>query len=164
MDFNLYTNKMKVFSIIMLNILIYVACCLIVISFIAGLAFCTTFSSTINILKTIEVIKGTGANPDCIMYDSFSKKIFTFNGRSNSSSVIDTKTNKVVATIPLDGKPEFAATDGKGNIFVNIEDKSVINVIDAKNFKVIQHWSIAPGEEPSGLALDNETHRLFNFD
>ena len=113
-------------------------------------------------LKTIEVIKGTGANPDCIMYDSFSKKIFTFNGRSNSSSVIDTKTNKVVATIPLDGKPEFAATDGKGNIFVNIEDKSVINVIDAKNFKVIQHWSIAPGEEPSGLALDNETHRLFS--
>ena len=65
-------------------------------------------------LKPIEVIKVTGANPDCIIYDAFSKKIFTFNGRSNNASVIDIKTNKVVATITLDGKPEFAATDGKG--------------------------------------------------
>ncbi len=113
-------------------------------------------------LKTIEVVKVTGANPDCIMFDPFSKKILTFNGRSNNASVIDTKTNKVVATIPLDGKPEFAAADGKGNVFVNIEDKSVINVISTKDFMVIQHWPIAPGEEPSGIALDNETHRLFS--
>ena len=113
-------------------------------------------------LKPIEVVKVTGANPDCITFDSFSKKVFTFNGRSNNASVIDIKTNKVVATIPLEGKPEFAATDGKGNVFVNIEDKSVINVISSKDFKVINRWSIAPGEEPSGLALDNETHRLFS--
>jgi YVTN family beta-propeller protein len=114
-------------------------------------------------LKTLEIIKITGANPDCIMYDPFSKTIFTFNGRSFNASVIDTKSNKVVATIPLDGKPEFAATDGKGNVFVNIENKiGVIDVINTKDFKVIQHWSIAPGEEPSGLALDNETHRLFS--
>lgn len=113
-------------------------------------------------LKTVEIIKGTGANPDCIMFDSFSGKIFTFNGRSSNASVIDIKTNKVVATIPLDGKPEFAATDGKGNIFVNIEDKSAINVINAKDFKLNHSWSIAPGEEPSGIALDNETHRLFS--
>ena len=113
-------------------------------------------------LKPIETIKVSGANPDCIMFDSFSGKIFTFNGRSSNASVIDTKNNKVVATIPLDGKPEFAASDGKGNIFVNIEDKSVINVISAKDFKVIHQWPIAPGEEPSGLALDNETHRLFS--
>ncbi len=114
-------------------------------------------------LKTIEKIKVTGANPDCITYDPFSKTIFTFNGRSSNASVIDVKTNKVVATIPLDGKPEFAATDGKGNVFVNIENKiGVIDVINTKDFKVIQHWSIAPGEEPSGLALDNETHRLFS--
>jgi len=114
-------------------------------------------------LKPIEKIKVTGANPDCIMYDAFSKTVFTFNGRSSNASVIDTKNNKVVATIPLDGKPEFAATDGKGNVFVNIENKSgVIDVINTKDFKVIQHWSIAPGEEPSGLALDNETHRLFS--
>ena len=114
-------------------------------------------------LKVIERIKITGANPDCIMFDPFSKTIFTFNGRSSNASVIDVKTNKVVATIPLDGKPEFAATDGKGNVFVNIENKiGVIDVINTKDFKVTQHWSIAPGEEPSGLALDNETHRLFS--
>ena len=113
-------------------------------------------------LKPVQIVKVTGANPDCIMFDSFSQKIFTFNGRSSNASVIDIKNNKVVATIPLDGKPEFAASDGKGNIFVNIEDKSVINVINTKDFKVIHHWSIAPGEEPSGLALDNETHRLFS--
>jgi YVTN family beta-propeller protein len=113
-------------------------------------------------LKPIETIKVTGANPDCIMFDSFSGKIFTFNGRSSNATVIDTKNNKVVATIPLDGKPEFAASDGKGSIFVNIEDKSVINVISTKEYKVIHSWPIAPGEEPSGLALDNETHRLFS--
>ena len=113
-------------------------------------------------LKPLETIKGTGANPDCIMFDTFSKKIFTFNGRSSNASVIDIKTNKIVATIPLDGKPEFAVADGIGNIFVNIEDKNVINVISSKNFKVINRWSIAPGEEPSGLALDSETHRLFS--
>ena len=113
-------------------------------------------------LKPIETIKVTGANPDCIMFDSFSGKIFTFNGRSSNATVIDSKNNKVLATIPLDGKPEFAASDGNGNIFVNIEDKSVINVISSKEFKVIHQWPIAPGEEPSGLALDNETHRLFS--
>ncbi|MEI6679287.1 MAG: hypothetical protein WCL21_11810 [Mariniphaga sp.] len=113
-------------------------------------------------LKLLETVKGTGANPDCILFDTFSKKIFTFNGRSSNASVIDIKTNKIVATIPLDGKPEFAVADGSGNIFVNIEDKNVINVISSKNFKVINRWSIAPGDEPSGLALDSETHRLFS--
>jgi YVTN family beta-propeller protein len=112
--------------------------------------------------KVITTIKGTGANPDAILYDAFSKKVFTFNGRSSDATVIDAVNNKVVATIPLDGKPEFSATDGKGTIFVNIEDKSNINVISTKDLKVIRHWPIAPGEEPSGLALDNETHRLFS--
>jgi YVTN family beta-propeller protein len=96
------------------------------------------------------------------LYDPFSQKVFTFNGRSANATVIDAKDNKVIATIPLDGKPEFSATNGKGTIFVNIEDKSLINVISTKDLKVTQHWPIAPGEEPSGLALDNETHRLFS--
>jgi len=113
-------------------------------------------------LKPIAKFKVTGANPDCILYDSFAKKIYTFNGRSSNASVIDIRDNKVVATIPLSGKPEFAASDGKGKIYVNIEDKSTITVIDAKEYKVVQNWSIAPGEEPSGLALDNITHRLFS--
>lgn len=116
-------------------------------------------------LKTLEVITditGTGKNPDAIMYDSFTKKVFTFNGGSGDATVIDAVTNKIVATIPLDGKPEFPVSDGRGRIYVNNEDKSLITVIDARLLKVEKTWSIAPGEEPSGLALDNETHRLFS--
>jgi len=122
-------------------------------------------SVTVFNLKTLEVlahVKVTGRNPDCILYDTFSQRVFTFNGGSSNATVIDAKNNQVLGTIALDGKPEFAQTDGKGHILVNIEDKSMINVFNAMTMVVEQHWSIAPGEEPSGLALDNETHRLFS--
>ncbi|MCX6221206.1 MAG: YncE family protein [Bacteroidia bacterium] len=122
-------------------------------------------SVTVFDLKTLEVtgkIKGTGKNPDALLYDSFSQKLFTFNGGSATATVIDPKENKIIATIRLDGKPEFPASDGKGKIFVNIEDKSEISEINATTLKVDRSWSISPGEEPSGLALDNETHRLFS--
>jgi YVTN family beta-propeller protein len=122
-------------------------------------------SVTVFNLKTLAVItkiKVTGKNPDAILFDPFSQKVFTFNGGSSNATVIDAKDNKVVATITLDGKPEFPATDGKGTIFVNIEDKSKISVIDAKTLKVTKSWSIAPGEEPSGLALNSQSHRLFS--
>ena len=115
-------------------------------------------------LKTLALItdvKVTGENPDAIMYDQYSKKVFVFNGRTSNATVIDATTNAVVGTIALEGKPEFPVSDGNGNIFVNIEDKSLISVIDAKSLKVLKSWPIAPGEEASGLALDNETHRLF---
>jgi len=113
-------------------------------------------------LQFITNVKVTGANPDAILYDPFSDKVFVYNGRSSNATVIDANTNTVVATIPLAGKPEFSATDGNGKVYVNIEDKSLITVIDSKNLKVENTWSIAPGEEPSGLALDNTTHRLFS--
>jgi len=116
-------------------------------------------------LKTLELIadvKITGQNPDAIMYDQFSKKVFVFNGGSANATVIDAVTNEIAATIPLEGKPEFPVSDGKGKIYVNIEDKSLISVVDANSMKVDKSWSIAPGEEPSGLALDNGTHRLFS--
>ena len=122
-------------------------------------------SITVFNLKTLEVItkvKVTGRNPDAILYDPFSQRVFTFNGGSSNSTVIDAKENKVVATIPLEGKPEFSATDGKGKIYVNIEDKSLLDQINATTLKVEHSWSIAPGEEPSGLALDNQNHRLFS--
>jgi len=122
-------------------------------------------SVTIFNLNTLEVITKiyvTGRNPDAILYDPFSQKVFTFNGGGNNSTVIDAKENKVIGTIPLDGKPEFSATDGKGKVFVNIEDRSVINVINSVTLKVEQHWPIAPGEEPSGLAIDNKNHCLFS--
>lgn len=112
--------------------------------------------------KTIKKVQVTGENPDCILYDSFSKKVFTFNGRSSNSTVLDANTLKVLATIPLTGKPEFSQTNGKGKIYVNIEDKSSLAVINAKTMKVENVWPIAPGEEPSGLALDNKNHRLFS--
>jgi DNA-binding beta-propeller fold protein YncE len=110
----------------------------------------------------ITKISITGKNPDAILYDPFTHRVFTFNGRSSNATVIDAKENKQIGTIPLSGKPEFAQTDGKGNIYVNIEDKSSISIIDAVNLKVLKTWSIAPGEEPSGLALDNINHRLFS--
>ena len=122
-------------------------------------------SVTVFNLKTLEVIKKikvSGQNPDAILYDSFTKRIFTGNGRSSSFSVIDAVNNKEIGVIPLEGKPEAIVTDGKGKIYVNIEDKNLINVVDAGAMKVITHWPINPGEEPSGLALDNQTHLLFS--
>ena len=113
-------------------------------------------------LATLETITGTGQNPDAIMYDQLTKKVLTFNGGSANATVIDAVTNKITGTIALEGKPEFPVSDGKGKIYVNIEDKSLITVIDAKTMKVEKSWSLAPGEEPTGLALDNETHRLFS--
>jgi DNA-binding beta-propeller fold protein YncE len=115
-------------------------------------------------LKTLAFIadvKITGENPDAIMYDQFSKKVFVFNGRTSNATVMNAVTNEVIGTIPLAGKPEFPVSDGKGKLYVNIEDKSLISVIDVKSMKVEKSWPIAPGEEASGLALDNETHRLF---
>ncbi|MEO8404839.1 MAG: YncE family protein [Chitinophagaceae bacterium] len=102
-----------------------------------------------------------GENPDAILYEPFSKKIVTCNGRSKDLSVIDPVENKVIATIPVGGKPETAVTNAAGKLYVNVEDKSEIVEIDMKTFTVLNHWSIAPGEEPSGLAFDKKTNRLF---
>jgi YVTN family beta-propeller protein len=110
---------------------------------------------------TLAKIKVTGKNPDAILYDPFTHKVFTFNGRTSNSTVIDAKTNAVIATIPLDGKPEFSASDGKGKVYVNIEDKNEVCMINPTTMKVEQTWPVAPGESPSGLALDIKNHRLF---
>ena len=118
---------------------------------------------TIFDVKTLKPIGSvtTGKNPDAIIYDPFSKNVYAFNGRSNDATVIEASTGKVLATIALGGKPEFAASDLKGNVFVNIEDKSEVERIDAKKFVVTDHWPIAPGEEASGMAIDLKHHRLF---
>ena len=113
-------------------------------------------------LKTLDSVEVTGENPDAIMYDSFTKRVFTMNGRSSNTTAIDAKTDKVVGTIKLDGKPEFAVSDEKGKVFVNIEDKSEIQELDPEALKVLNTWSMAPGEEPSGLALDVKNNRLFS--
>ena len=113
-------------------------------------------------LKTIKNIKVTGANPDAILYDNFSKQVFVFNGRSNNATVINAKTDLVVAAIALSGKPEFSVSDENGKVYVNIEDKNEITLINTTTLKVEQTWPISPGEEPTGLAIDNQTHRLFS--
>jgi YVTN family beta-propeller protein len=115
-------------------------------------------------LTTFEVlaeIAVTGRNPDAILYDIFSGMVFSFNHEGNNTSVIDAHSNKIIATIALDGQPEFAVTDGKGNVYVNIEDKNSICVINSKTLKVEKTWSIAPGEEPTGLAMDVDRNILF---
>jgi YVTN family beta-propeller protein len=103
----------------------------------------------------------TGQNPDAIMYEPFSKKIITCNGRSKNLTIIDPIKNAVVDSVDMGGKPETAVSDGKGRLFVNSEDKNEIVVVDTKTFKVVAHWSIAPAEGPTGLAIDKSTNRLF---
>ena len=103
----------------------------------------------------------TGQNPDAIFYEPFSKKIITCNGRSKNLTIIDAIQNKVVDSVYIGGKPETAVSDGKGKIYVNLEDKNEIVQIDAKTFKVLDRWSIAPGVGPTGLAFDIKTNRLF---
>ena len=114
-------------------------------------------------LKTHAVLQKVkaGANPDGILYDPASKRVFAFNGGSKDATAIDAATGKVAGTIALGGKPEFPATDAKGDVYVNIEDKSEIVRLDPHTLKIKRRWSIAPCEEPSGLALDVSARRLF---
>ena len=111
-------------------------------------------------LKKLDSIK-VGERPDAILYEPFSKHVFTFNARSHDATVVDAATGKVVGTVPLGGKPEFPASDGKGKLYVNIEDKSQIAEVDVTRNSVLNTWSISPCQEPSALALDAEHHRLF---
>jgi YVTN family beta-propeller protein len=113
--------------------------------------------NTNNVLAQIA----TGQNPDAILYEPFSKKIITCNGRSKNLTVIDPIKNVVVDSVAIGGRPETAVSDGKGKLFVNDEDNNQIVVVDTKTFKVLNHWSIAPGEGPTGLALDKKTNILF---
>jgi DNA-binding beta-propeller fold protein YncE len=113
-------------------------------------------------LSRIADWKATGDNPDAILYDRASGRLFTFNGRGQNATVFNAKTGQVIATIPLEGKPEFSVARGDGIVYVNIEDKSEIAEIDAKNGKVLRRWSLAPCESPSGLAFDVKNDRLFS--
>lgn len=114
-------------------------------------------------LNTLAKISSVpvGNHPDAILYEPFSKHVFTFNARSHDSTVVDAASGKIVGTVPLGGKPEFPASDGKGKVYVNIEDKSQIAEIDVNTLKVLNTWPLAPCEGPSALAFDVEHHRLF---
>jgi YVTN family beta-propeller protein len=112
-------------------------------------------------LKEITRIK-VGNKPDAIMLDSKTGNVFVFNGTSADCSIIDPNTNTVISTIFLGGKPEFAVCDKNGNVFVNIEDRSELVVIDSQQMKTSRRWSLAPGDAPSGLAIDRKNARLFS--
>jgi DNA-binding beta-propeller fold protein YncE len=111
-------------------------------------------------LKTVGEAKA-GTNPDAIIYDDASKRVFAFNGASKDFTAIDAATGDVVGGSALGGKPEFAASDGKGSVFVNIEDKSEVVALDSAKLSIRARWPLAPGEEPSGLAIDRAHSRLF---
>lgn len=114
--------------------------------------------------KTYKVIRTipAGTNPDGILYEPVTRTVWAFNGRSHNVTVIDTNSDAVVATLALPGKPEFPVADGKGNIYDNIEDKSEIVHLDAKSRKLLATWPVAPGESPSGLAIDRAHGILFS--
>ena len=111
-------------------------------------------------LKTLDKVK-VGQNPDAILYDETSKRIFTFNGTSKDTSAIDAKTGTVAGTLALGGRPESGVANGRGKIFVNLEDKGQVVEFDARKFTIDATWPLAPGEEPTGIAMDRKHHRLF---
>ena len=139
-----------------------------------GIAIATEFgrgfvsngqSSTVTIfdLKTLVPISNvpTGKKPDAIIYDSATKRVFAFNGGSDSATAIDAATGKIAGTVDLKGGPEFAAADGQGFVYNNLEDESVVVKIDANKLTVEQRWPTAPCASPSSMAIDRTNHRLF---
>src|SRR5271157_2051619 len=111
-------------------------------------------------LKTLGTVQ-TGQNPDAIVYESVAKRVFTLNGRSKNATAINAADGSVAGTLELAGRPEFAAADGAGKIFVNIEDTSEHVEIDAQTIKILHRWPLTPCESPSGLAMDQRNRRLF---
>jgi|SRR5271157_532619 len=122
-----------------------------------------TNTVTIFDLKTLKVLgtAPTGEGPDAIVYDPASKRVFTFNGHGGSATAIDAASGTPAGTITLGGRPEFAAADGQGHVYNNLEDKSELLQIDSQKLTITARWPLAPGEEPSGLAIDREHRRLF---
>ena len=112
-------------------------------------------------LARLKEIKATGDNPDAILYDAPSRRVFSFNGRGRNVTAIDATSDTVVGTIALDAKPEFAASDGKGRVYVNLEDKNSVAVLDAQKLTVLAVWPVGGCDSPSGLALDAAGGRLF---
>ena len=115
----------------------------------------------LNSLAVLGKLKLNARNPDAIEYDPVSKRVFAFNGGSASATAIEAGADTVIGSVPLGGKPEFAAADGKGMVYVNLEDSSAVLAFDARTLQIVHRWPLAPGEEPSGLAMDREHRRLF---
>jgi YVTN family beta-propeller protein len=114
-------------------------------------------------LKTMKILAKIDSpkDPDGIIYDDGSKRVFAFNGDSNSATVIDAATGKVAGTVDLGSGPEFAAADGRGYVFNNLEDASLVLKINSHDLKVEQRWPTAPCSSPSSMAMDRANRRIF---
>lgn len=113
-------------------------------------------------LAPLARVTVTGRNPDAIVYDSLSRRVFTMNGGSDNATALDAATGKVVGTVALGGKPEFAVTDGRGRIYVNLEDRSALVSFDTRSLQPGPTWPLGSCENPTGLALDAARRRLFS--
>jgi DNA-binding beta-propeller fold protein YncE len=111
-------------------------------------------------LREIERVK-VGKGPDAIIFDDGSGRVFTFNAGSKDATAIEAETGKVAGTVPLGGKPEFAAADGKGHVYVDVEDTGEVVAFDSHTLKVEHRWPLAPDKEPAGLAMDRKRGHLF---
>ncbi len=112
-------------------------------------------------LAAVATVKLPGSNPDAILYDDGSKRVFAFNAGSSSVTAIDPSTNRVLGTLALEGRPEFAVADGRGRVYVNLEDSSAVECFDGRTMAKVARWPLAPGEHPTGLAIDRAHRRLF---
>jgi YVTN family beta-propeller protein len=113
-------------------------------------------------LQRTRDIPVSGQSPDAVQFDEGTGRVFVMNAHSNNASVIDPASGREVATIAFDGNPELVAGDGRGHLFVNIEDKAEVDDIDTRTFQVLHRWPLPGCEEPSGLALDSAHARLFS--
>jgi hypothetical protein len=122
----------------------------------------TVASVDLKTLQIVDRVDSGGANPDAILYEPARKEVWVLNHTGQSASIIDAAATRLTATVPLPGTAESGASDpGLGRVFVNIEDKSTVAVIDVPSRKVMANWAVAPAEEPTGMALDARTHHLF---
>ncbi len=113
-------------------------------------------------LAPIQTLRVPGTKPDSILYDPFTKRVFTFNGGSDNSTAFDATTGEMLGTIDLGGGPEFAVSDGAGNCYVNLEERAEVVRIDPTNLVVTARWPLAPGATATALALDKANHRLLS--
>jgi DNA-binding beta-propeller fold protein YncE len=121
----------------------------------------TAFIFDIRTLQEVGQVK-TGENPDAILYEPAYQRVFTFNGKSKDATAFDAASGKVLGTIALGGKPEFATTDNKGRIFVNIEDTNEVVELDSKKLAIEKRYSLSPCTEPTGMAIDSEHRRIYS--
>jgi DNA-binding beta-propeller fold protein YncE len=112
-------------------------------------------------LKLLTKWKATGKRPNQIAYEPTTQRVFSFNSSGRNITVFDARNGDVLSTIDVDGRTEFYAVDGQGMIYDALEDKGTVIAIDAKAMKIVSSYSLAPHQEPAGVAMDRNTRRLF---